>query len=529
MPYDELMFGESQIFQVITAQKKDGKVLIYVNSKQPGSNCPECNDLSSRIHSYYTRKIMDLPMVGSQTWLILNARKFYCLNVSCIRKVFAERFPEHIVTRKTVTKRVNEKLLKIASLMGGNGGVRICQLMNLPTSSSTLIRLIHQQPIEQNTVPKVLGIDDWAFKKGSRYGTIIVDLEKRKIIDLLPDRETLSVEQWLKAHPGVEIVSRDRYGNFANGVKNASPTIKHVADRWHLLKNLGDAMQKALDRNVVSLKAARHRKNIQAHNEIQPLPGVGKEGEIIEKGVIAKKFYLVKQMLLEGNGIKKIARDTGVTRITIRKWKSFDVLPPKRSPKMTNMHLYDEAVRKMLVENPNIETKEILKKIKEMGYNGSVTICYENVRKLRERKTKKTEHQLSTVFWVPPKASNLFYLDRRRLSKSEKMFIDTLCAESKEIKRAATLIRQFKNMLKKKEGSMLNAWINNAIASNVKEIKGFAKGLLSDFEAIENGVKLPWSNGPVEGLVNKLKIIKRQMYGRASFELLRKRLVNHQS
>lgn len=529
MPYEELMFGKSEIFQVIRAENKDGKVIIYVDSKQPGSNCPECKDLSLRIHSYYTRKIMDLPMVGSQTWLILNARKFYCLNVNCIRKVFAERFPKLIITRKTVTKRVNEKLLKIASLMGGNGGVRICQLMNIPTSSSTLIRLIHQQPLEQNTVPKVLGIDDWAFKKGSRYGTIIVDLEKRKIIDLLPDRETPSIERWLKAHPGVEIVSRDRYSNFANGVKNASPSIKHVADRWHLLKNLGDAMQKALDRNVVSLKAARHRKNIQAHNELQTQNGSGKEYGLTEMGVIGKKFCQVKQMLLEGHSIKKIARDTGVTRITIRKWKSFDVLPPKRSPIMTNMYAYDEAVRKMLNENPKIETKEILKKITEMGYKGSTTMCYENVRKLRKGKINNTAQQLLTVIWVPPKASNLFYIDRRRLSNKEKMFIDTLCKESKEIKIAAKLLRGFKSMLRKKDGSMLNNWIKNAIASNVKEIKGFAKGLLSDIEAIENAVILPWSNGPVEGLVNKLKIIKRQMYGRASFELLRKRLVNHQT
>jgi transposase len=158
MPYNVLVFEGSEIFQVITAEKEDGKVLNYVKSKQSGSNCPKCTELSSRIHSYYTRKIMDLPMAGSQTWLILNARKFYCLNVNCLQKVFVERFSEHIVTGKTVTKRVSEKLLKIASLMGGNGGARICQLMNIPTSSSTLIRLIYQQPLEQNTVPKVLGI-----------------------------------------------------------------------------------------------------------------------------------------------------------------------------------------------------------------------------------------------------------------------------------------------------------------------------------------------------------------------------------
>ncbi len=153
----------------------------------------------------------------------------------------------------------------------------------------------------------------------------------------------------------------------------------------------------------------------------------------------------------------------------------------------------------MLDENPRIETKEVLEKITEMGYNGSTTMCYENVRKLREGKINNTTNQLATIFWVPPKASNLFYIDRGRLSKEVKLFINTLCTESKEIKRATKLIRQFKSMLKKKDGSMLNAWIKNAMSSNVKEIRGFAKGLLSDFEAIENGVKLPWSNGPVEG------------------------------
>jgi transposase len=527
MIYNELMFGGSEIFQVITAEREDEKVLIYVKSKQLGSNCPLCNELSSRVHSYYARRIMDLPMVGCQTLLILNTRKFYCLNTNCIRKVFAERFSEHIINRKTVTKRLNEKFLKIASLMGGNGGVRICQLMNIPVSSSTLIRLIHQQPLEQSTVPKVLGIDDWAFKKGTRYGTIIVDLEKRKIIDLLPDREALSVEKWLKEHPGVEIVSRDRYSNFANGVKNASPSIKHVADRWHLLKNLGDAMQKALDRNVVSLKVARQQKNIKTHKEIEPQPV--EENEINENGVIGKKFSQVKQMLLEGHSIKKIARDTGVTRITIRKWKSYDVLPPKRSPKMTNMHLYDETVRKMLAENPTLETKDVLQKITEMGYKGSRSVGYENISKLRGRKMTNTACSLPSLFWVPPKSSNLFYIDKRRLSTEEKTFVNTICTESKEIKKAAKLIRKFKSMLKKKDSTLLKPWIENAISSNIKEIKGFAKGLLSDIEAIENGVKLPWSNGPVEGLVNKLKIIKRQMYGKASFELLRKRLVNHQT
>ena len=467
-------------------------------------------------------------MIGNQTWLLVKARKFYCINACCTRKVFTERFTEYIVSRKSKTKRVNEKLLKIALLMGGNGGVRISRLMNIPASSSTLIRLIHQQPLEQNSSPKILGIDDWAFKKRERYGTVIVDLEKRKIIDLLPDREAETVEKWLKMHPGVEVVSRDRFTNFANGIKNASSTIIQVADRWHLLKNLGDAMQKVLDRNVINLKANRSRQAKEIHFS-NDTPVVQKKDDGIVEGILRKKFVLVKQMLAEGYEIRKISRDTGIARNTIRKWKCLEILPPKRSPTMTNMHLYDEIIRKIINKNPKVETKEVLNQIREMGYNGSQSIAYENIRRIRGPKSKEYVSQQPSVFWVPPKTGSLFYIDKQKLSRREKEFVDNLIQDCEEVKTATELIQGFKNMLKEHNGELLSGWIELAISSNIKEIKGFAKGLRTDLEAVKNGIELQWSNGPVEGQVNKLKVIKRQMYGRASFELLRKRMVNHQS
>ena len=529
MTYQEMIFDRSESFRVIKTEKDDRKAVIYVESAQDGSNCPRCNELSNRVHSYYTRRVMDLPIVDNQTWLVLKARKFYCINTCCERKVFVERFRDHIMVSKRVTRRVNEKLLKIALLMGGNGGVPLCRTINIPASSSTLIRLIYQQPVKQNYDPRVLGIDDWAFKKRLRYGTVIVDLEKGKIIDLLPDREATSVQKWLKDHPGVKIVSRDRYSNYANGIKQASSSITQVADRWHLLKNLGDAMQKMLDRNIVSLKSVRDqqiREIKQEHDNVQPTKV---ENAGLLKGVLNKKFALVKQMLSEGHPIRKISRDANVTRNTIRKWKSFDVLPCKRSIKKTNMHLFDELVRKMLMENPAIETKEILKQITAMGYNGSTTAGYESVSRIRGKKSPDHTPKLPSVFWMPSKTSKLFYADRQKLSEKEKELVDNLCEQSEEIKNAAELIRDFRNMVETKDGALLNDWIERATIANIKEIKGFARGLLADIVAVQNGINLPWSNGPVEGQVNKLKLIKRQMYGRASFELLRKRMIIHQT
>jgi transposase len=188
------------------------------------------------------------------------------------------------------------------------------------------------------------------------------------------------------------------------------------------------------------------------------------------------------------------------------------------------MHLYDEMVRKMLNENPKVETKEILNQIMAMGYNG-----YENISRIRGKRSKEYLPQLPSVFWMPSKTSSLFYTDRQKLSSKEKELIDSLCQDSEEIKKAATLIQDFKGMMRTKNGSLLGEWIERASSSNIKEIKGFARGLLTDLDAVRNGINLPWSNGPVEGQVNKFKVIKRQMYGRASFELLRKRLVNHQT
>jgi transposase len=467
------------------AVRKEGKVLLDVRSTQNGGACPLCNEVSFRINGYYTRTILDLPLLGHETWIKLRARKFLCSNVKCERKVFCERLSEYFLSRKTVTNRVNEKLLKIGLLMGGNGGVRLCRLMNMPVSSSTLVRLIYQQPIAQPSTPKVIGIDDWAFKKGLLYGTVIVDLEKNRIIDLLSDREASSVENWLKDHPGVEVVSRDRYVNFANGIKQASASIIHVADRWHLIKNLGDAMQKVLDRNIASLKIIRDREIKRCQTVYNEMYQKSNESIKTEEGVLSRKFKRVKQLLSEGYSIRKIAIETRVQRDTIAKWKSFDLLPPKRSPKATNFYLYEEKVRCMLLENPKIETLEIWNKILKFGYNGSKTVAYDNIRSIIGKKVAEYIPRLPAKYWMASKASCLFYKDRNKLSKKELELVEGLCQESAEIKNAAIIIKGFRMMMETKNGSMLKSWIEQALASGIKELIGFAKGIVQDEFAVK--------------------------------------------
>lgn len=529
MILNDLVFETSDDFNVTGTNSRGDKVNINVESKQKCSRCPGCRVKSVRIHSYYLRRIRDLPILGNETWITLRARKFYCTNDSCLRKVFAERFDEHFESNKTMTCRLRDKLLKVALLMGGNGGERICRITQMPVSSSTLIRAIHNQPPADIEAPKVLGIDDWSYKKRLRYGTVIVDMERRKIIDLLPDREAATVENWLKSHPGVEIVSRDRFINYANGIRQASTGIIQVADRWHLLKNMGDAIEKMLVRNQHRLKEARDREIDQSRKNYEDAEEAAKAAlNSSKEGKLQQKFSRMKVLLAQGLSIRKISKDVGMHRGTIRKWRDYNVLPKKRCAVRSKIFIYEDTVRQLVDKNPNIEVKEIWRVIKSMGYTGKQTAAYDHIGRIKGRKKREYTPKVPNVFWLPSKVSMLLYNHPDKLSCKESELVKYLCNSSAEVQSAATLARSFRVMMENRQGDELQSWVDQAIRSGVRELKSFAKGLLTDFDAVQNAMHYPWSNGQVEGQVNKLKTIKRQMYGRASFSLLRKRLINQQ-
>lgn len=217
-------------------------------------NVPDCKTSGNSVHSFYFKTIKDLPAFGNAVCIHLKTRKFYCRNKDCDRKLYSERFDGYFTPYKRTSDRLREKLLKIVLLTGGNAGEKLCKTLNISVSSSTLIRLIHKQELKEPVSSEALGIDDWAFKKVINYGTAIVDLKQRRIIDLLPDREASTVENWLKSRPHVKIVTRDRFARYAKGVTNGLPKTTQVADRWHLLKNMGDALQKMLERKRQEIK-----------------------------------------------------------------------------------------------------------------------------------------------------------------------------------------------------------------------------------------------------------------------------------
>jgi transposase len=239
----------------LTHMEISGKQLVLlVSSTNPMTCCPVCQTASRQIHCYYTRIITDLCWADLGVRLVVRVRRFVCSNTLCPRRTFAERLGEQIKAYARRTKRCETQLQSIALMLGGKAGARLAKIIGLPISSDTLLRLVRAMVVPQCSTPAVLGIDDFALRKGVQYGTILVDVENQHLVDLLPDREKATVIAWLKTHPGIKAIRRDRGMTYAEAAREALPEAIQIADRFHLLQNLGETLQRILRRLYPSIQ-----------------------------------------------------------------------------------------------------------------------------------------------------------------------------------------------------------------------------------------------------------------------------------
>jgi transposase len=231
-------------------------ITIVVKTILPHSSCPLCGRHSTLVHSRYMRRIANLPWQGISVILELHTRRFRCGNTLCQRHIFCERLPQVVAAYARKTVRLNDALRLIGFLIGGEAGARAAIRLSMGASPDTLIRRVRQTTMPMMPTPRVLGVDDWAKRKGQSYGTILVDLERRRPVDLLPDREAGTLAAWLKAHTGVDVVTRDRSRAYAEGITDGAPSALQIADRFHILKNLSEALERLLTHQHQFVRAA---------------------------------------------------------------------------------------------------------------------------------------------------------------------------------------------------------------------------------------------------------------------------------
>lgn len=301
-----------------------------------GDHCPECGQWSDRVHSFYNRSVQDVPLCSVAVVLRIRARKFFCDNTACQRRVFVEQFGGFLAPSQRKTARLNELITQIGFSLGGNPGATFCRHLGISVGKDTLLRRVKETPILNDRTVEVVGIDDWAYLRGQRYGTIVVDLESRTLVDLLPDRSVVTVANWLKAHPGIQVVSRDRAGIYADAIRQGLPCAIQVADRWHLLKNLGDTVERYLAHHRLPSREVTEPTDTGVQ-VAEPVRHSKREQELSARREQKwKRVQQVQELHQSGLGIRSICKQVGLSRKTIRDYLAWTEVPKMvRSPRPT--------------------------------------------------------------------------------------------------------------------------------------------------------------------------------------------------
>jgi transposase len=534
----------------------DDGVTIRAVSEATDVRCPVCGEPTDRVHSRYERTLADLPWARFAVRLHLQVRRFVCANPTCPRQIFAERLAGIAQPSAHRTERQRDALTRIAVANGGEAGARLAWPLGYPVSPDTLLRLIRAAPEADLPTPTVLGVDDWAIHKGLTYGTILVDLERHRPVDLLPDRSSERLAAWLKAHPGIQVIARDRGGAYAAGARDGAPDAVQVADRWHLVDNLADTLEACLRSKGSCLKAASAALREQGRDKVKeredeaapslsngvyqgkrrhPHPERWRERAeaAAEKGVARRRETYEQARPLHANGasVAQIARTVGASRMTVYKYLREG--PPQRKRHSVHgrqrvLEPYEPYLLSRWDEGCRMATV-LWREIRAQGFVHSLTNVQRFVNQRRREGPPPADRPrtaLTTAHGPPPRLVAALVLRRpERRTEEQCAYLKLVSGEDPAIATAVDLAEDFLIMLRRREGARLEAWLDRATASGIGDLERFAAKLRNDLPAVRAGLTLRHSNGQTEGHVTKLKLIKRQGYGRAKVDLLRKRLL----
>lgn len=488
--------------------------------------------MSARVHSRYERRLADAAVAGRRVEIALRVRRFFCDNGECSVRTFAEQVAG-LTRRYARRSRLLQGMLEsIGLVLAGRAGARLADTLGLPASRTTLLRLVRALPDPEIGTVSVLGVDDFALRRNRRYGTVLIDMDTHRPVDVLADREADTFADWLRAHPGTEVICRDRAGAYAEAAQRGAPNAVQVADRWHLWHNLAEQVEKTI--------AAHHsclREEVippESPPAAPPTADLVAAAEAVQaarranSGLVARstvRFEQVQALKAQGKGIKPIMRELGLAKETVRKfYRATSVEEVTATSRAGRPSVLDEF-KPYLHERFNTRitnASALFREIREQGYRGSRATLADYLAPFRavgatpapKPAVPKVRHMTSWMLHHPDDLD-----DEQRLQLKQ---VRTTCPH---LDATAGHVSAFAKILTGRRGECLDAWMDAVEADDLPHLHRFVRGLRRDYDAVLNGLTLPHSSGTVEGNVNRIKMIKRQMYGRANFDLLRKRIL----
>jgi transposase len=524
--------------ELTRVERQEDQLVLSVSATSPSARCPLCQQPATRLHSRYRRVVKDLPCSGQRVLLILSVRKFFCDTATCGRKVFAERLPHLVAPWAQMTTRLCEALQTIGLATCGRLGARLASRLGITTSWMTIVRRVMDLPTPQAEHVECLGIDDFAFQRGRTFGTVVVDLDAHQIIDVLSDRQADTAAAWMAAHPEISHVSRDRGAEYASASTTGAPQAIQVADRFHVCKNLSEAVQRLLARVFSEMKAAREAgqgKDVTSEEETpipveewRPDPGAQVARTIaVRRSERDARYQQAASLHEQGLSIKEMACRLCLSERTVRHWFARGVAPDTRPRRKreSDFDPYAAYVLKRWQEGERNGTR-LWEEIAAQGYPGSQRMVYRFLKTLKKTEVKPTAEMHRVIQYTSSAAVCLFMRRPDTLDESQQMDLAALRQAHPDLETAYGLTQDFLQMLRKREGERLDIWLTQVHESDLPELESFAHGVEQDQAAVQAGLTLPINNGQVEGHVTRVKLIKRMMYGKAGFALLRQRVLH---
>jgi transposase len=490
---------------VIEDVEDAGEVIcVRARTRDGAVACPGCGAGTSRVHGYHERTAADVPVDGRRVLVRVRVRRMRCPDPGCPRQTFREQVPGVLDRYQRRTTRLTGQVSAAARELAGRAGARLLPALGILVSRHTALRVLLRIPLPALAVPRVLGIDDFALRRSLVYATVLIDAETGRRVDVLPGRTADVVEGWLRNHPGVQVVCRDGSGAYAEAVRRALPGAVQVSDRWHLWHGLAEAVLK----------------EVAAHSACWAGAAPPQDGK--RARTTLERWQQVHDLLGKGVGLLDCSRRLNLSLNTVKRYARTDK-PERlqRAPQYrpTLVDPYRDHLRRRRAEEPAVPVQQLLREIRELGYQGSSNLL---VRYINQGRAEGSRPHLS-----PRRAARLLLTRPAGLTAGQHETLAGITAACPEITALAGLITSFAALLTPDPGndSALRQWITAAHAAGLPHVHAFTRGLDLDIQAATAALTLPHHNGRTEGVNTRTKMIKRQMYGRAGFALLRHRIL----